>query len=207
MKKIVSLVLVVALLVVSVGAQAPSVVDKEGLLSLTEAETLESSFNQYHEAFGFTVAAATAESFEGLTADAFARRCYEVNGYDHDGILLLISEGEGQWYLYTTGICAQVISESDAAQIGQSLVADMEAGNYYNAFKVFAEKCTEPVCQRLNEDAIREDATFNEHQSFLVIGLAGGMGMGILLAVMLWLVIRRAKKKQAEKPNIEFDPI
>lgn len=207
MKKIVLLVLALILLSVSVAAQAPSVVDKEGLLSLTEAETLESSFNQYHEAFGFTVAAATAESFGGLTAEEFAKKCYEVNGYDHDGMLLLISEGEGQWYLYTTGICAQVISDSDAAEIGQSLVADMESGNYYNAFKTYAEKCTDPVCKQLNTDAIADDAAFNKHQSFLVIGLAGGMGMGILVAVVLWLVNRRARKRDAEKPNIEFDPI
>lgn len=193
MKKLISLLLAALLLAVTVSAQAPSVVDKEGLLSLTEAETLENSFNQYHEEFGFTVAAATAESFGELSAEEYARKCYANNGYDNDGILLLISEGEGQWYIYTSGICAQAISDSDAALIGEALTEDLVAGNYYNAFKTFAEKGTVPVCERLNADAVAADAERNELRIYMTIGLMGGLAVGVLVAVVLWFIARRSK--------------
>ena len=202
MRKLGSLLLAVLLLAVTVSAQAPSVVDKEELLSQQEAVTLENSFNQYHEAYDFTVAAATAESFGDLTAAQYAKKCYKDNGYDNDGILLLISEAEGQWYIYTSGICAEVISDSEAALVGSLLEEDLAAGNYYNAFKTFAEKCTVPVCQRLNADAITTDAQQNANRTYMVVGLCGGLLVGVLVAVALYFTAKHFKaRKHPDLPS------
>lgn len=195
MRNILSLLLAV-LLVVTVSAQAPSVVDKEGLLTQTEADTLENSFNQYHEEFAFTVAAATAESFGDLTAAQYARKCYTDYGYDNDGILLLVSQTEGQWYLYTSGICAEVISDSEAELVGSMLAEDLAAGRYYNAFKSFAEKCTVPVCERLNADAVAADARLNANKTYMVLGLGGGLVAGVLVSVVLHFAVKRSKKEK-----------
>lgn len=200
MRRILVLLLALLVLAGSVSAQAPSVVDKEGLLKDSEIQTLETSFNQYHEEFAFTVAAATAESFGELTPELYARKVYMDNGYDPDGTLLLISEAQGCWYLYTSGICAQVISDSEAALIGSMLQEELEAGNYYDAFKLYGEKCTAPVCERINADAIAAASRHRTEKIYIALGLFVGLVAGLAVSGLLALLVKLTRKKKKPQP-------
>ena len=106
MRKLIALVLAVLMLAVAVSAQAPYVMDTSGLLTKDEAQQLESGITKIHDAYGFTISVVTASTFGEKTVDAFAKQCYQTYEYDNDGILLLVSEDEGQWYIYTSGQCA-----------------------------------------------------------------------------------------------------
>ena len=193
MRKIVALALAVLLLAVTVSAQTPFVADNAQLLSNAEAEVLENSFSQYHTEYGFTVAAVTAVSLEEKTAAQYASDYYKASGYDNDGVMLLICENEGQWYLYTSGICSSVIPDATAAQIGASLTEDLEAGNYYDALQSFAQACTEKVCEKLNDDAAAAQVTRSENETYILWGLGGGLLVGILVAALLAVFARPAR--------------
>ena len=139
MKKLLSLLLVLLLLAVPVFAQSPLVNDGEGLLTSGEAAELEQLYGEYARDYGFTPILVTTDSFQGYDAETYAGAYYDTHGYPYDGILLLVSLSEGQWYILTNGICADVISDWDAESIGEDVVSYLREGDYYGAFAAFPE--------------------------------------------------------------------
>ena len=136
MKKRFSLLLILLLLAVPVFGAGNLVNDGEGLLTHEEAAQLEELYGSYSK---FTPVLVTVDSFGGRTAGEFAGSVYDQMGYPYDGILLLVSLTEGQWYILTNGACHDRISDWDAQEMGELLVADIRSGDYYEAFARFPE--------------------------------------------------------------------
>ena len=128
MKRVFALLLVL-LMAVSASAMKPHVVDNGALLSKTDVSALEEEFSQVYDDYGFTVAAVTVTSLEEKTAEKFAADLYRSSKYSNDGALLLICADEGEWYIYTSGLCAQEISDTDAEAIGTAMLDDLQADN------------------------------------------------------------------------------
>ena len=143
MKKLLMLILVLFLLAVPVGASGNLVQDDSGLLTDTDIQRLEELYSTYPASYGFTPAVVTTDSFGGLSAEEFAGEYYDVMGYPDDGILLLVSLEEGQWYILTNGACYDRISDWDAENIGNTLVPMIQDGTYYAAFLRFPELAAE----------------------------------------------------------------
>lgn len=139
MKKVFVILLALFLLTVSVSAQNYLVRDGEDLLTDQDATMLEELYQEYSNLHGFTPVLVTTDSFGGRTAEAFAGDFYDANGYPEDGILLLVSLQEGQWYILTNGACYDYISDYHAEMIGQELVEYIRAGEYYEGFALFPE--------------------------------------------------------------------
>lgn len=143
MKKWIALLLLLAVLAVPAFGAGNLVCDGEHLLSEAEAAALEQCYSQYT---GFTPILVTTDSFDGLSAGDYAGDFYDANGYPQDGILLLVSLTEGQWYILTNGACYRQISDRDAERMGDTLVPMIRQGDYYEAFREFpalAEKYME----------------------------------------------------------------
>ena len=139
MKKCMALLLVLAVLVIPVFAAGNLVADNEKLLTDTEAQTLEQLYSQYSQTYGFTPILVTTDSFGGLSAADFAGSFYDSKGYPADGVLLLVSLSEGEWYILTNGACHEKISDRNAERIGEKLVPMIQDGAYYDAFRTFPE--------------------------------------------------------------------
>lgn len=138
MKKVLILLLVLVLMV-PVCAAGNLVNDGEGLLTADEVSELETLYSEYAAYHGFTPILVTTDSFDGLSAENYAGDYYDSHGYPYDGILLLVSFTEGEWYILTNGACYERISDYDANRIGEELVPILQSGDYYEAFTRFPE--------------------------------------------------------------------
>ena len=187
MKKIMILLLALVLLAVPVAAQSNLILDDEGLLEAYDVDNLEKVYSEFAQIHGFTPAVVTTESFGGLSAEEFAGQCYDLQNYPEDGVLLLVSLSEGQWYILTNGECYHRISDWDAEAIGEELVPMLRDGTYYAAFLKFPElaaevfNANEPV-----EDWIEPEYTPNfpapkkSYGKTVAICMAVGMVIGLI---------------------------
>ena len=145
MKRLIVLILALVLLAVPVAAQNGYVCDDSGLLTQDEVAALEKKFATLRQERSFTLAVLTADTFGGISAEEFAGSFYDIQGYSEDGMLLLVSLEQGEWYLLTNGRCARLIPDSQAAQIGEDIVPLIQSGQYYAAFLAFADACAEAM--------------------------------------------------------------
>lgn len=143
MKRFIRIVLVLLLLAVPVSAAGNLVQDDSGLLTDTDVMKLEEAYSECASTYGFTPALVTTDSFGGLAADEFAGAYYDVMEYPQDGILLLVSLEEGEWYILTNGECYHRISDWDIDRMGEELVPLIQSGQYYAAFLRFPELAAE----------------------------------------------------------------
>lgn len=196
MRKVFAILLVVLLLAVNVSATTGYVTDNARLLTSAETQTLEDNFIQYHDEYGFTVAMVTVATLSGQSAASFAADYYASAGFDNDGMLFLISERDGLWYLYTSGICAEVITDEMIEKLGTQIRENLETGKYYDACKMVVKKCTNPVCEQMNAYAVSDKTLEREHRTFIVLGLGGGLLVGIAAVLLLAMYFKNPQKKK-----------
>lgn len=196
MRKVLAIILVILLLAVHVSANSIYVTDHARLLTSAETQTMEDSFSQYHAEYGFTVAVVTVDTLNGQSPAAYAAAHYASSGYDNDGMMLLISERDGLWYLYTSDTCTEAISDEMIEKLGSYIKEDLESGKYYDACKTFTKKCTNPVCEQINANAVSDKTLEREYRTFVMLGLGGGLLIGVAAALLLAMYFKHPRKKQ-----------
>ena len=196
MRKVLTVLLVLLMLTVSVSAKATYVTDHDRLLTSAETQNLEESFSQYHTEYGFTVALLTVDDLEGEDPADYASQYYKTAGYDNDGVMLLLSEHDGQWYVYTSGVCVEVITDEMLEKLGTIIKEDLDNGNYYDACKTFTKRCTGPVCEHINSFAVSNETIKRENRVFVFLGLGGGLLMGIAAVLSLAILLKKPFQKK-----------
>ena len=187
MKRIIFVILVLSLLIVPVWGSGNLVNDGEALLSYEEAAMLEDVYAAYSD---FTPVLVTTDSFGGLSAADFAGRVYDQMGYPYDGILLLVSLAEGEWYILTNGACHDRISDWDAQEMGQILVEYIRDGDYYEAFCLFPELAARFMEASESEFGgveapVRQKSYGKTIAICMAVGLLiGGITVGIMASMM-----------------------
>ena len=183
MKRCLILILAIILLAVSVSAGGNLINDGEKLLTASEIAQLESLYASYSD---FTPILVTTDSFDGQGAERYAGNFYDSNGYPCDGILLLVSLSEGEWYILTNGACYDKISDQEAQSLGEQIVSGIRKGDYYTAFSAF------PVLASLQmqggnayHGADAKDAAQKSYGKTIAICMAvglliGGIAVGIM---------------------------
>lgn len=134
MKKVFVFILALILLAVPVSANGSLIHDGESLLTASEIAELEALYASYSD---FASILVTTDSFDGQSAERYAGDFYDSHGYPFDGILLLVSLSEGEWYILTNGACHTYIDDWAAEEIGEAIVDDIRNGDYYEAFASF----------------------------------------------------------------------
>ena len=192
MRKILVLLLALLLLAIPVSAENYHIHDDEGLLKDHDVQRLEQVYDEAFLEYGFVPALATVESFGGMSAEEFANKYYDIQSYPDDGILLLVSLKEGQWYILTSGECHDRISDADAAALGEELLPLIRDGQYYAAFLAFPEKAGEIFLANEPAEEIPDVAPAVPKKTFgktfaicMGVGLlVGGIAVGIMAMQM-----------------------
>ena len=185
MRKLFVCLLVLALLVVPVSAQTSLVADELNLLTQDQSAALNERLVAYHNDYEVSIAVVTTDNLNGSTIEVYAQAYYDQSGFDNDCAILVICEAEGEWYLYTHGLCADMISNEELGRIGDLILDDLQAGAYYDAILTFVDMTAEPVCQQvaaLNAEILAKHQSKNQT---VVYGLVGGLVVGIAVAVLL----------------------
>ena len=197
MRKIFICLLIVMLLTVTVSAKTSLVDDSLNLLTQDQRATLSAQLNTYHNRYDVSVALVTTDSLDGKPIATYAKDYYEQSGYANDCAILVICEAEGLWYIYTHGLCADMITNEEASQIGEVILNDLQAGAYFDAAMTFVALTAEPVCQQVAAINAEIMEVQQSRQNAVIYGLAGGLAVGVAVSVLLSFVakVRRAPAK------------
>lgn len=161
MKKTVLFILLVICLVSvmilpAAAADWPLVCDEADLLTESEEAALLSRLESLSKAVGMDVVVVTVNSTEGLTPMAFADDFYDDMGYgqgaNRDGVLLLISMEDNDWWISTCGYAITVFTDAGIEYIGKQVTPHISDGEYAAAFEEFAVQCEAFVAQAKTGD-------------------------------------------------------
>ena len=125
--------------------------DEPDLLSEREEADLESKLDEISERQKVDIVVAAVNSLEGMTAMEYADDFYDYNGYgfgaENDGILFLISMGERDWYISTTGYGITAVTDAGREYMSEQFLEDLSGCEYAAAFTTFAELCDDFITQ------------------------------------------------------------
>lgn len=116
-------------------------VDDAGLLSQKEEREVRSLLDEVSKRQGMDIVVVTVDSLDGARPRDFADDFYDYNDYDEDGILLLVSMEDRDWYVSTTGYGITAVTDAGLDYMAEQFTEDLSDGNYAAAFKTFAEQC------------------------------------------------------------------
>lgn len=129
----------------------PRVIDGAELLSDDEEAELLYKLDEISERQQIDIVVVTVYSLNGVSPMEYADNFYDTYGYGFgdkkDGILLLISMEERDWYLSTTGYGITAITDAGREYISEKFLYDLSEGNYATAFKTFADLCDDFITQ------------------------------------------------------------
>ena len=134
------------------GEEHPArLVDGASLLTAEEAGVLLEKLDAVSERQQVDVAVVTTETLDGKTPREYADDYYDYNGYgmgtDRDGILLLVSMEDRDWYISTCGFGITAVTDAGIEYMSNRFLGDLSAGNYLDAFLTYAEQCDQFIAQ------------------------------------------------------------
>lgn len=126
-------------------------VDMADLLSDSEEKELQNQLDEISERQKVDVVVVTVDSLGSKSPMDYADDFYDYNGYGFgdkkDGILLLLSMEERDWYITTTGYGITAITDAGLDYISDKFVSYLSDGEYADGFEVYAELCDEFITQ------------------------------------------------------------
>lgn len=180
----------------------PRLVDDADLLDTSEEEELEAELDEISERQEFDVVVVTVNSLEGKTPQDYADDFYDYNGYgygsDHDGVLLLVSMEDRDWYISTTGYGITAITDAGRDYIADQFVSSLSDGYYLEAFETYAYLCDEFVTQADTGEPY-DSGNMPKGEFAWVIYLGIAIPVGLLLA----LIIVECMRKQLKSVRVQ----
>lgn len=160
----------------------------DGILSGDEAEQLNEKLDEISHKQNFDVTAALVDSLNGESVEAYADDLYDTcnfgYGEDRDGVLLLVSLEDHDWYISTSGYGITVFTDAGIQYIGEQIRPQLADGDYLEAFENYIELCDDFISQAESGTAYDVDHMPRKPLSAIWLGLSlvAGFG-GALLAV------------------------
>lgn len=135
----------------------PRLVDDADLLTETEENELLAKLDEISERHQCDVAVVTVLSTEGKTPMDYADDFYDYNGYgmgeNADGILLLISMEDRDWWMSTSGFGITAFTDAGLNYISEKFLTPLGDGKYAEAFETYAKYCDEFLTQAKTGEA------------------------------------------------------
>lgn len=127
------------------------VVDRADLLNIVEEALLLRNLDEISQRQQLDVVVVTVDSLDGKTAMDYADDFFDYNGYgfgaNHDGILLLVSMEDRDWWISTCGYGITAFTDAGLDYIADRVVPKLSDGKYAKAFEIFGEQCDAFITQ------------------------------------------------------------
>lgn len=125
--------------------------DLAGLLSDSEEKALSTKLNEICNRQKMDIVVLTTNTLNGQTTRDYADDVYDRGSFGYgenkDGVLLLISMEDSDWYISTSGYGITVFTDAGIQYIGKQIKEDLSDGDFAAAFDTFA---------RLSDDFITQ---------------------------------------------------
>ena len=177
------------------------VVDKEGLFTSYEEDTLSSRLYTISEKYQCELVIVTVSSFGSYSAEEYAENYYDTHSYgygsDASGVLLLISKSERYYYICTTGKGEDAFNNTTFKKLSNEVKSWLSEDEYYNAASSFIN-----VCDDVLSDYEINGAAFDTN-SFLR-GILVAAVIGIIAAIITVLVLKHKMNNARPQNNATY---
>ena len=121
------------------------------ILSGDEAEQLNELLDEISRNQNFDVTAALVDSLNGESAETYADNLYDDcdfgYGDERDGVLLLVSLEDHDWYISTCGYGITAFTDAGIQYVGGQMLDSLADGDYAQAFRIYAACCDDLIDQ------------------------------------------------------------
>jgi uncharacterized protein len=161
MKKTLLLILLAVMMTITMlipvaATEQPLVCDGADLLTAFEEAALLSKLESISASSNMDVVVVTVDSIGNKSPRDYADDFYDENGYGqgsgYDGLLLLVSMEECDWYISTCGYAITVFTDAGLEYIAEQFVPFLSDGEYAEAFDEFAKQCENFIAQAKTGD-------------------------------------------------------
>lgn len=170
-------------------------VDNANLLSDGEETTLLAKLDEISERQLADIVVVTVNSLDGKSPMEYADDFYDYNGYgfgeDKDGVLLLVSMEDRDWYITTTGFGITAITDAGIDYISEKFLSDLSDGNYAEAFSTYAQLCDEFITQAKTGEPY--DVGNMPKEPF---NIAWSIFVAFIIGIVVAVIITNIMKKQ-----------
>ena len=175
-----------------ISVNPPRVVDNGELLSDDEEQALAQKLDEISERQQMDVVVVTTNSLDGKSAMAYADDYFDYNGYgmgeNRDGILMLVSMEDRDYWLSTRGYGITVFTDAGIDYISEQFKSYLSDGEYVKAFDTFADLCdsfiTQAKTDRPYDRSNLPKEPFNVFLSIIIALVAGFVIAFVVTGIM-----------------------
>jgi uncharacterized protein len=146
-----AVLLVMGMTVTAAAADMPLLFDGADLLEDWEEADLLALLERVSDEGGMDVVVVTVDSTEGASPRDFADDYYDQNGFgqgpDRDGLVLLVSMEERDWWISTCGEAIYAFTDTGIDYISEQFLPFLSDGYYALAFEEYANRCGDYIRQ------------------------------------------------------------
>lgn len=203
MKKILTLLLAVCLLfALALPCFASHTVshrlnDGAGLLNASDAEELAEQLDAISAKWDMDVAVVTVSSLGANTPSWYAYQYYNdaANGFDTDGVLLLVAMESRDYYVYPSGYGNTAFTYSGLEYLCERVANELGDGDYEEAIEEYARLCDDYIRQAKSGDPYDYDNMPKEPFD-LVKNLLISIGIGLFIGLVVVFGMKSALKTE-----------
>ena len=178
----------------------PRLTDEADLLSDSEEKDLLGKLDEISDRQKCDVVVATVNSLEGKTAMEYADDFYDYNGYgygeERDGIILLISMEERDWWMSTCGYGITAFTDAGQKYMSDKFIPMVSDGEYADAFTKYADLYDEFLTQAKTGEPY--DKSNMPKESLNIIWLPIDLAVG-LFAAFIAASLKKSKLKTVRR--------
>ena len=167
----------------------PRLVDQADLLTDAQEAALLSKLDTISANHGMDVVVVTADTLDGKSPMAYADDFYDYNGYSKDGVLLLVSMEDSDWWISTAGYGITAFTDAGIEYLGNRFVPSLSDGDYAGAFEIYADTCEEFITQAKTGDPYDTHNLPKEPFAFLM-NLAICFVIGLVIAAIATAIMK-----------------
>lgn len=170
----------------------PRLTDEAGLLTEQEESGLLARLDEVSERQKMDVVIVTTNSLQGSSAMDYADDFYDRNGYGYgsgkDGVLLLISMEERDWWISTCGYGITAFTDAGIEYVSEQFMKDLSDGKYEAAFQTYISQCDEFIAQARSGRPY--DRGNLPHEPLSPLWILAALGIGLVSALIAVAVMK-----------------
>ncbi len=163
-------------------------VDMANILSKSEESRVLAALDEISRRQQLDIVVVTADTLDGKTPMEYADDFYDENAYgfgeERDGVLLLVSMEDRDWWISTTGYGITVFTDAGIDYISEQFLSDLSDGNYAQAFICFADLCDKFITQA-KTDRPYDIGNFPKKPFSLAMNVCIALVVGFIFAIVV----------------------
>lgn len=198
MKKRMTVFLLIFILCFSFGITAfaeeePSrLVDMANVLDESEKSDVLSMLDEISKRQQLDIVVVTANSLDGKTPMEYADDYYDDHAYgfgeEKDGVLLLVSMEDRDWWISTTGYGITVFTDAGIEYISEQFLSDLSDGAYADAFICYAKLCDKFITQARTGQPY-DTGNFPKEPFPVLLSVCIALLIGFIFAIIIVLIM------------------